>query len=160
MVKTCCITGHRDMSEEQTEKIRSVLKEKTIKALDDGFVKFMSSFTGNVDRAFAEIVLKMKKDHPEIQMSAVIPYRNKLNRMNEQEDIKALLDSCDDITVLKEDYQPNIYVERNRYLAEHSDRAIIVYDGREKGATVNMIRQIHRRHKEMQEIPVGLEIRL
>lgn len=80
--------------------------------------------------------------------------------MKEQEDIKALLDSCDDITVLKEDYQPSIYVERNRYLAEHSDRAIIVYDGREKGATVNMIRQIHRRQKEMQEIPVGLEIRL
>lgn len=111
-------------------------------------------------RAFAEIVLELKKDHPEIQMSAVIPYRNKLNRMNEQEDIKALLDSCDDITVLKEDYQPNIYVERNRYLAEHSDRAIIAYDGREKGATVNMIRQIHRIQKEMQEIPVGLEIRL
>ena len=40
MVKTCCITGHRDMSEEQTEKIRSVLKEKIIKALDDGFVNF------------------------------------------------------------------------------------------------------------------------
>ena len=66
----------------------------------------------------------------------------------------------DDITVLKEEYQPNIYVERNRYLAEHSDRAIIVYDGREKGATVNMIRQFHRRQKEVQEIPVELEIRL
>lgn len=159
MVKTCCITGHRDMSEEQTETIKPVLKEKVIKALDDGFVKFVSSFTGNVDRAFAEIVLELKKDRPEVQMSAVIPYRNKLNRMKEQEDIKALLDSCDDIMVLKEEYQPNIYVERNKYLAEHSDRAIIVYDGREKGATVNMIRQIHRRQKEMQEIPLGLEIR-
>ena len=52
MVKTCCITGHRDMSEEQTEKIRPVLKEKIIKALDYSFVKFISSFTGNVDRAF------------------------------------------------------------------------------------------------------------
>ena len=45
MVKICCITGHRDMSEEQTEKISPVLKEKIIKALDDGFVKFISSFT-------------------------------------------------------------------------------------------------------------------
>ena len=32
--------------------------------------------------------------------------------MKEQEDIKALLDSCDDITVLKEDYQPSIYIDR------------------------------------------------
>ena len=46
MVKTCCITGHRDMSEEQTEKIRPVLKEKLVKALDDGFVKFISSLQG------------------------------------------------------------------------------------------------------------------
>ena len=88
------------MSEEQTEKIRPVLKEKIVKALDDGFVKFISSFTGNVDRAFAEIVLELKKDYTEIQMSAVIPYRNKLNRMKEQEDIKALFDSCDDYVSL------------------------------------------------------------
>lgn len=74
--------------------------------------------------------------------------------------MKALLESCDDTTVLKEDYQQNKYVERNRYLAGHSDRADIAYDGREKGATVNMIRQTYRRQKEMQEIPVELEARL
>ena len=104
--------------------------------------------------------LKVRKSYFLTNSISILLRSCKLNRMKEQEDIKALLDSCDDITVLKEDYQPNIYVERNRYLAEHSDRAIIAYDGREKGATVNMIRQIHRRQKEMQEIPVGLEIRL
>ena len=104
--------------------------------------------------------LKVRKSYFLTNSISILLRSCKLNRMKEQEDIKALLDSCDDITVLKEDYQPSIYVERNRYLAEHSDRAIIVYDGREKGATVNMIRQIHIRQKEMQEIPVGLEIRL
>ena len=77
----------------------------------------------------------------------------------DQEAAKGLLDDCEDIIVLKEEYQPNVYTERNRYLAEHSDRAIIVYDGRDKGATVNMIRQVHRNKKEMREIPIGLNLK-
>lgn len=158
MGKTCCMTGHRDMDEEQTGKIRAALKKEIEKAVEDGYDSFMSGFTGIADQAFAEIVLELQKDHPEIRLSAVIPYRNMLKRLKGREEIKALLDACEDITVLNEEYQPNVYIARNRYLAEHSDRAIIVYDGREKGATVNMIRQVHRSKKEMREIPVGLEL--
>lgn len=158
MGKTCCMTGHRDMDEEQTGKIRVALKKEIEKAVEDGYDSFMSGFTGIADQAFAEIVLELQKDHPEIRLSAVIPYRNMLKRLKGREEIKALLDACEDITVLNEEYQPNVYIARNRYLAEHSDRAIIVYDGREKGATVNMIRQVHRSKKEMREIPVGLEL--
>lgn len=158
MGKTCCMTGHRDMDEEQTGKIRVALKKEIEKAVEDGYDSFLSGFTGIADQAFAEIVLELQKDHPEIRLSAVIPYRNMLNRLKGREETKALLDACEDITVLNEEYQPNVYIARNRYLAEHSDRAIIVYDGREKGATVNMIRQVHRSKKEMREIPVGLEL--
>lgn len=100
-----------------------------------------------------------KKDHPDLRLYAVIPYRNKLVRLMDQEAAKGLLDACEYAIILKEEYQPNVYTERNRYLAEHSDRAIIVYDGREKGATVNMIRQVHRNKKEMREIPVGLKLK-
>ena len=159
MEKTCCVTGHRDMDTEQTEEIRDALKKEVEKAVEDGYVSFLSSFTGPAEQIFAETVLDLKKDHPGLRLSAVIPYRNKLKRLREQESVKGLLDDCDDITVLKEEYQPNVYTERNRYLAEHSDRAIIVYDGRDKGATVNMIRQVHRNKKEMREIPVGLELK-
>ena len=159
MEKTCCVTGHRDMDTEQTEEIRDALKKEVEKAVEDGYVSFLSSFTGPVEQVFAETVLDLKKDHPNLRLSAVIPYRNKLNWLRKQESVKGLLDTCDDIIVLKEEYQPNVYTERNRYLAEHSGRVIIVYDGRDKGATVNMIRQVHRNKKEMREIPVGLELK-
>lgn len=36
-----------------------------------------------------------------------------------------------------------------------SDRVIAVYDGREKGGTVNTIRLTHNMKKELREIPVG-----
>lgn len=44
---------------------------------------------------------------------------------------------------------------RNRYVVEHSDRVIAVYDGRDKGGTVSTIRMVHAQRKEMREVPVG-----
>ena len=147
------------MDTEQMEEIRDALKKEVEKAVEDGYVSFLSSFTGPAEQVFAETVLDLKKDHPDLRLYAVIPYRNKLKRLMNQEAVKELLSACDDIIVLKEEYQPNVYTERNRYLAEHSDRAIIIYDGRDKGSTVNMIRQVHRNKKEMREIPIGLNLK-
>ena len=42
-----------------------------------------------------------------------------------------MLESCADIVVIREEYQPSVYSHRNRYMVEHSDRVIAVYDGRE-----------------------------
>ena len=63
MVKTCCITGHRDMSEEQTEKIRSVLKEKIIKNSIYIFsvtVQYIKSFEYLLNKLFIKIYLDFK----------------------------------------------------------------------------------------------------
>ena len=51
-----------------------------------------------------------------------------------------------------EEYRPNVYAKRNRYMVEHSDRVIAVYDGREKGGTVGTIRLAHTMKKELREI--------
>ena len=37
-----------------------------------------------------------------------------------------------DVVVMQEKYHPSVYSHRNRYMAEHSDRVIAVYDGEEK----------------------------
>lgn len=59
------------------------------------------------------------------------------------------------MVVIQEEYQPSVYSHRNRYMVEHSDRVIAVYDGREKGGTVRTIRFAHQMKKELREIPVG-----
>ena len=41
-------------------------------------------------------------------------------------------------------------------MAEHSDRVITVYDGREKGGTVKTICYAHQFRKELREIPIRL----
>ena len=66
-----------------------------------------------------------------------------------------MLEACRDVVVIQEEYQPSVYSHRNRYMVEHSDRVIAVYDGREKGGTVRTIRFAHQMKKELREIPVG-----
>lgn len=66
-----------------------------------------------------------------------------------------MLEACADVVVMQEKYHPSVYSHRNRYMVEHSDRVIAVYDGREKGGTVRTIRFAHQMKKVLREIPVG-----
>lgn len=66
-----------------------------------------------------------------------------------------MLEACADVVVMQEECHPSVYSHQNRYMAEHSDRVIAIYDGREKGGTVRMIRFEHQMKKELREIPVG-----
>ena len=88
----------------------------------------------------------------------MLPYRGRVKGLNHRVQTRALLSACSEMVVIQEEYQPNVYLQRNRYLVEHSDRVIAVYDGREKGGMVKTIRFAHRLQKELREIPVGLNL--
>ena len=96
---------------------------------------------------------------PKSAMRGVIHYLLKqwpyLIRLMEKRRTYEMLEACADVVVMQEKYHPSVYSHRNRYMAEHSDRVIAVYDGREKGGTVRTIRFAHQMKKEFREIPVG-----
>ena len=153
--KTCCVTGHRDLSEDEMELLRPRLATEVEQAVAAGFNCFLSGFAEGADLLFAEIVARMKRDNPKLRLEAAIPYRVRYARLTEQPGTRALLHACDSVAVLREAFTPYVFMARNRYMVEHSDRVIAVYDGREKGGTVRTIRFAHQMKKELREIPVG-----
>ena len=153
--KTCCVTGHRDLPQKEINRVKAALRREIEKAVADGFTRFMSGFADGVDQYFAEIVLEKKKTDPALELVAVIPYRKRLDSLMEKGRTYEMLEECADVVVMQEEYHPSVYSHRNRYMAEHSDRVIAVYDGREKGGTVRTIRFAHQMKKELREIPVG-----
>ena len=156
--KTCCITGHRDVPDKEINSIKKALHQEIKKAVKDGFTVFLSGFADGVDQYFAEIVLELQKENRNLKLIAVFPYRGRVKGLNHRVQTRALLSACSEMVVIQEEYQPNVYLQRNLYLVEHSDRVIAVYDGRETGGTVKTIRFAHRFHKELREIPVGLNL--
>ena len=97
----------------------------------------------------------LRAGNPALELIAVIPYRKRLDSLNKKTRTRELLEACADVVVIQEKYLPSVYSHRNRYMVEHSDRVIAVYDGRETGGTAKTIRFTHRMKKELREIPVG-----
>lgn len=153
--KTCCVTGHRDLPQKEINRVKAALRKEIEKAVADGFTQFMSSFAEGVDQYFAEIVLEMRKSNPALELVAVIPYQKRLDNLRQKKWTYDMLEACTDVVVIREGYQPSVYSHRNRYMVEHSDRVIAVYDGREKGGTAGTIRFTHTMKKELREIPAG-----
>ena len=153
--KTCCVTGHRDLPQKEINRVKAALRKEIEKAVADGFTCFMSGFAEGVDQYFAEIVLEMRKSNPALELVAVIPYQKRLDNLRQKKWTYAMLEACADVVVIREEYQPSVYSHRNRYMVEHSDRVIAVYDGREEGGTAGTIRFTHTLKKELREIPVG-----
>lgn len=82
--KTCCVTGHRDLPQNEINKIKAALEHEIDAAVTDGFTCFMSGFADGVDQYFAELVLERKQTNPALELIAVIPYRKRLDSLNKK----------------------------------------------------------------------------
>ena len=72
--KTCCVTGHRDIPEEQIDNVKQSLEREVDRAIRDGFTSFLSGFAEGTDLLFAEIVAERIAENPALQLRAAIPY--------------------------------------------------------------------------------------
>lgn len=153
--KTCCITGHRDIPQKEIHQVKAALRREIKRAIADGYTRFISGFSEGADQYFAEIIIELQKDNPTLKLIAVLPYQKRLEGLKDKSRTYEMLEACADVVVIQADYHPSVYSHRSRYMVEHSDRVIAVYDGREKGGTVKAIRFAHQMKKELREIPVG-----
>ncbi len=80
-MKTCAFTGHRPkgLGYPESDGRCTALKEK-LRALivklieEEGVTHFISGMAQGVDMYAAEIVLELKKQHPQITLECAIPY--------------------------------------------------------------------------------------
>lgn len=154
---TCCVTGHRDIPDDQVEYVKKELRREIDQALEDGYTHFISGFADGVDQYFAEIVAEKRQENEKLQLEAAVPYRKRMLALCENTDTMRLLMACTIIGVHGEAYTSNCFTKRNRFMVTHSLRLIAVYDGREKGGTLSTMRMAQRMRRQVRKISVGLE---
>lgn len=148
--KTCCITGHRNIPEDQLSYVKNEIGKAILQAVEDGYTHFISGFAQGADLIFAAIVAELKQKNRSLCLEAAIPYKKRLQ--SQYQTFQDLLAMCDDVTVLCERYTSQCFFVRNRYMVDKSSRVLAVYDGRKRGGTFYTIQYAQKQHKEIQII--------
>ncbi len=133
----CCFTGHRpQLLRRPEEDIKVDLENAILKAISEGFTAFISGMCYGVDIWAAEIVIRLKKDNPNIHLIAAIPFPgfDELWEDSWRERYRYLLSQTAYVKVLEPAYSKNAYHTRNAWMVTHSGKVIAVYN-REPGGT-------------------------
>lgn len=147
----CCFTGHRpeklNISEQEAKKL---LCTEIKKAINDGFVTFISGMARGIDMWAAEIVLEERKHNPDIHLICASPYEGFEKRWATTEQLKyqQILSQADFVKFVCEHCSRSCFQIRNVYMVDRSSRVIAAYNG-ESGGTRNTILYAEKKNTEV-----------
>lgn len=113
-----------------------------------------------VDMYAAEIVLGLKASYPGITLESAIPCESQAAKWSEalRDRYFDIASKCDKETLIQTHYSPDCMDKRNRYMVDHADVLIAVWDGSPSG-TGKTVRYAHQQGKSVTIIdPVSLDV--
>ncbi|WP_368293094.1 SLOG family protein [Dehalobacter sp. TBBPA1] len=149
ILRTCGFTGYRPskLPFPNNEKHPACLRLKALihdtveAAIHDGYTHFICGFALGSDTYFAEAVLVLRTLYPQITLEAALACEAQAENwaQKDRDRFYDLLSRCDVETYISRKYYPRCYLDRNRYIVDHSRRLIAVFDGKLGGTmyTVN-----------------------
>lgn len=130
-------------------ELKERLARKIAELAAEGADRFFTGMALGVDTWCAEAVLELKKSVPGITLCAVLPCRNQDEKWSaaEKRRYRGLLERCDRVICISENYAKDCMHRRNRALVEFCDVLVAVYDGKSGGTkyTVNYAEKLRRK---------------
>lgn len=120
----------------------------------DSFNYFISGGAIGADQDFAEIVIKLKRRYPHIQLEIAVPCPNQDIKWNSSDKAryKHILENADFVNILSTSYSPICRQKRNEYMVDKSDFVIVVWNGDPTGGTYNTLCYIKHLNKSYEII--------
>ena len=139
MKKTsCAFTGHRptrfsfkyDETHPTCIELKKILAEQINFLYEQGITDFYTGCALGIDLWAGEVVLALAELHPEIKLHCVVPFAAQDQKWTAEQQARycALLDRSCDVIMTQEKYSKDCYYIRNRYLVDHADIVLAVYD--------------------------------
>ena len=125
----------RSENDQQCEDLKSRIYAEIERLYAHGAEEYYTGMALGVDIWCAEAVLHLKALHPEVKLIAVLPCRGQEKKWNpaDQRRYRWILDRCDCVECLSEEYTRDCMFARNRALVEKCDLLVAVYDGKPGG---------------------------
>ena len=141
---TCCFTGHRPYKlpwgyNEHgirffifKNKLQKIIK----RIIKKGYIYFISGMALGADIICAEIIVALKKKHPNIQLECAIPCLNQTCKWksNNLKRYNYILSKADKLTYVSSTYYYNGCMQkRNLYMIDNSSLLVAIYNGKSGG---------------------------
>lgn len=150
-----CISGHRPEKLPTGTPLlmmQSLLFREIETAIEDGADAFYVGMARGTDLWAADMILHLRRKHPQITLHAVVPFADRVQKLTGAElfHVSAVLDAADSVVTLSEHYYKGCYRDRNQYMVARSQRLIaLAADARSgTGQTIHMAKR------------AGLELRI
>ena len=140
---TAAFSGHRFIDASQREHVKKRLSSAVLDAYGNGIRNFISGFAIGFDMMAAEVVAALKQTHPDITLTAAIPFNGQASRFGfyDRKRYDRLLEVADEVIMLSDRYYPRCFLDRDEFMVNNASTLIAYYDGREKGGTFYTIRK-------------------
>lgn len=141
-----CFTGHRPEKLHAPESAVIASLENAISdAIAQGYRTFITGMARGVDIWAGEIVLKKKKNHPDLHLICALPYPGFELRWSQdwQQRYHHLLRHADLVRTVCPAYSPDSFQRRNEWMVDHSGLILAAFNG-ETGGTRNTLVYAHQ----------------
>lgn len=151
-------TGHRPQSlpfkfdSDAFHRLEASLWQEICARVDAGYDTFYCGAARGMDIVCGEIILALKTaDHPALRLICAIPFKEQARGWGDlwRAYYNDLLRGADEIVQLCDHYQPDCYHIRNRYMVDHCDALLAVYDGKGKGGTAYTVNYAQKHGKQV-----------
>lgn len=160
---TCCFTGHRieklPWKDNESDPACRALKKRIADVLaalyGAGYRHFICGMATGADLYFGEAVVALRDVKSDVTLEAAIPFDGQSDRWPGH--LRAryfrLAEECDEKTILHTSYTPDCMMDRNRYMVDHANLLIAVYNGG-AGGTRNTMFYAMRQNIEIIQLDV------
>lgn len=142
--KTCAFTGHRpqklpfdlNVEDARCTALKEELRKQIINLIEnENVTHFISGMALGTDLMAAEIVLDLKVSYPGITLESAIPCETQAVKwtVSQRERYYDIAAQCDKETMLQSHYTPDCMDKRNRYMVDHADFILAVWNGKPSG---------------------------
>lgn len=140
-LRRVCFTGHRPEKLTRPELlIKQDLKQEIEKALSQGKNVFITGMARGIDLWAAELVLDLRAQNPEVKLICACPYPGMERRWSEQwrQCYRKVLADADYVKYICPAYTPSCFLQRDRWMVDHSALVISVFSGEPGGTKYTM----------------------
>ena len=136
---TCCFTGHRpdklpwgyDERDSRCLALKRSLSRELEGLYRRGFRHFISGMAQGCDLYFAEAVLALREQNPDLSVEGAVPFPAQADHWPGDQRLRwqDILARCDLETVVQQHYDRFCTFRRDRYMIERSAAVLAVFDG-------------------------------